>query len=255
MQTNLTLATDGIVSVLEELLTDSGLGTSLEPFQDYRKLKDGASYMERWYEGFEHVKSRGFRVGMVYVVHGRSIDRVRDLYYYFKNLGLDSLTVIPLEKPAGAFRGEGLDPPAWGRFLVELFKVWRADGRSFPVQPFYGWEEMLDVSSSPSCDQLVSCSEPMMAVSPNGDIYPCVRRADMRVGKVGNILSDSIEQLLSHPDSKWRSLRRELITEGSCGTCKWWRFCAGGCAAASGYRQKTKWCQGYRIFFEAFDER
>ncbi len=254
MQTNLSLATSGMVSVLEELLNDRGMGTSLDPFHDYRHLTAG-SYLERWYDGFELVKSRGFRVGMVYVVHGRSVGRARDLYYYFKNLGLDSLTVIPLEEPAGQFLGDRLEPAGWGGFLLELYAAWKNDGRAFVVQPFCGWEDMRDAAlPSHSCDLLLSCSEPMVVISPEGDMYPCVRSADIRQGKLGNIMSDSLEKVLQHPDSTWRSSRRDLIMAGCCGSCRWWRFCAGGCAAAAGYRAKTKWCEGYRFFFEASGE-
>ncbi len=78
-----------------------------------------------------------------------------------------------------------------------------------------------------------------------------MRLLDISEGKIGNVLSDSLDKILMSPDSSWRSARREIIRQGECGSCQWWKFCAGGCAAASGVRCKTVWCEGYKLFFEA----
>lgn len=254
MQSNLTLLTEGLADVLSELLNDGGIGTSLDPFEDYRQLKNGASYLQRWYAGFELAKRRGFRVGMVYVVHGRSIGRGKDIYYYFKNLGVDSLTLVPLEEPAGMFEGARLDTLSWGIFLKELYEAWRQDDCFLPVEPFVNWEEVppVDSDSTRKYSEALNCCEPTLALSPEGEVYPCVRLLDIGSGRIGNIASEPLDAILSHPDVFWRSRRRELIMQGDCGSCKWWRYCAGGCAAASGPCHKTIWCEGYKLFFEAF---
>ena len=256
MQSNLTLLNEGLADVLLDLLNDGGIGTSLDPFEDYRQLKNGESYLERWYEGFELAKSRGFRVGMVYVVHGRSIGRGKDIYHYFKNLGVDSLTLVPLEEPAGMFDGARLDTRSWGVFLIEMLDAWKRDDYSLPVEPFVNWEEArsVDCGSTRTYSEALNCCEPTLAISPEGDVYPCVRLLDIGSGKIGNIVSEPLDSILSHPDVFWRSKRSELITQGDCGSCKWWKYCAGGCAAASGPCHKTIWCEGYKYFFEAIHE-
>jgi uncharacterized protein len=256
MQSNLSLLTEELAEVLSELLNDGGIGTSLDPFEDYRQLKNGESYLERWYEGFDLAKGRGFRVGMVYVVHGRSIGRGKDIYHYFRNLGVDSLTLVPLEEPAGMFEGARLDTLEWGLFLKELHKAWKEDDCSLPVEPFVNWEEVtpVDYPASRTYSEALNCCEPTLAISPEGEVYPCVRLLDIASGEIGNIVSESIDSILSHPDTLWRSKRRELILQGDCGSCKWWKYCAGGCAAASGPCHKTIWCEGYKSFFEALDE-
>jgi radical SAM protein with 4Fe4S-binding SPASM domain len=253
MQSNLTLLTEGMADVLSELLNDGGIGTSLDPFEDYRQLKNGVSYLRRWYEGFELAKSRGFRVGMVYVVHGRSVGRGKEIYYYFKNLGVDSLTLVPLEEPAGMFDGARLDTRSWGVFLTELFEAWERDNCSLPVEPFVNWGEASSVDCAPTrtYSEALNCCEPTLAISPEGDVYPCVRLLDVGSGKIGNIASESLDSILFDPEMYWRSTRRDLITQGDCGSCKWWKYCAGGCAAASGPCHKTVWCEGYKLFFEA----
>jgi uncharacterized protein len=253
MQSNLTLATPDLLDVLRDLLNDRAIGTSLDPFEDYRRLKDGSAYLDRWYEGFELAVAYGFRVGMVYVVHGESVKYPQKLYYYFKNLGLDSLTIIPLEEPAGAFGGHRLDAASWGRFLSEIYEVWRSDNRPLPLEPFATWESLSLEPDAPSHSykEALNCCEPTLAISPEGDIYPCVRMMDISTGKIGNALSDSLDGILAHPDASWRSARSEIIRQGECGSCRWWKFCAGGCAAASGVRCKTVWCEGYKLFFEA----
>lgn len=253
MQSNLTLATPDLLDVLHDLLNDRAIGTSWDPFEGYRRLKDGSAYLDRWYEGFESAVAYGFRVGMVYVVHGESLKYPQKIYYYFKNLGVDSLTIIPLEEPAGAFDGYRLEAPSWGRFLADIYEVWRSDNRSLPLEPFTGWELLASGADATahSYKESLNCCEPTLAISPEGDIYPCVRMLDISAGKVGNALSDSLDSILMRPDSSWRATRREIIRQGECGSCQWWKFCAGGCAAASGTRCKTVWCEGYKLFFEA----
>lgn len=255
MQSNLTLLTEELADVLCDFLNDGGIGTSLDPFEDYRQLKNGESYLERWYKGFELAKSRGFRVGMVYVVHGRSIGRGKEIYYYFKNLGVDSLTLVPLEEPAGMFDGARLDVKSWGVFLKEMFDAWKQDQCALPVEPFANWEETspVDCGSNRTYSEALNCCEPTLAISPEGDVYPCVRLLDIESGKIGNMASQPLEDILIHPDVSWRSRRRELIMQSDCGSCKWWKYCAGGCAAASGPCNKTIWCEGYKLFFEAIN--
>jgi uncharacterized protein len=201
------------------------------------------------------MKARGFRVGMVYVVHGRSLDRCEDLYYYFKNLGVDSLTVIPLEEPSREFGGPRLDARGWGRFLREIHEVWKSDHCSLPLEPFSAWEQMRcdEDGRSRSHSEALSCCEPTLAIGPEGDVYPCVRKLDVAEGKIGNVLSDTMEEILSHPDASWRSARSRLLRTQECGRCRWWKLCAGGCAASLGFRCKTAWCEGYRLFFEGTD--
>lgn len=257
MQSNLTVTSDELVNVLGDLLNGGGIGTSLDPFETYRKLKDGTRYLERWYRGFEAMKGRGFRVGMVYVVHGRSLDRCQDIYYYFKNLGVDSLTVIPLEEPSRNFEGPRLDALEWGRFLSEMYRVWKSDHCFIPLEPFSTWDQMRSDADgwSGSHNEALSCSEPTLAIGPEGDVYPCVRRLDIGRGKIGNIVTDTIEEILSHPQSTWRTARSRVLRESECGSCRWWGFCAGGCAAASGFQCKTVWCDGYKLFFEGSSEQ
>jgi len=252
MQSNLTITSEPLVTALVELLSGGGVGTSLDPFEDYRKLKDGTPYLERWYRGFEAMKSGGFRVGLVYVAHGRSLDRCKDLYYYFKNLGVDSLTVIPLEEPSRDFDGPRLDACGWGRFLLEIFRVWKADDCSLCLEPFTTWESMLSESDDRlrSYHEALSCCEPTLAIGPEGDVYSCVRKLDIGSGPIANILTHTMEEILSHPESSWRSSRSEMLRTRECGTCRWWGLCAGGCAAASGFHCKTVWCEGHRFFFE-----
>lgn len=255
MQSNLTLASADMLNVLRELLNGGGIGTSLDPFENYRKLKDGTPYLQKWYEGFEAAGSSGFRVGMVYVVHGKSPGRARDIYYYFRNLGVDSLTVIPLEEPAGPFQEPRLEPRSWGRFLIDIYNVWNEDDRFLPMEPFSGWEN-LSYDRNPAtrgCNESLSCCEPTLAVSPEGDVYPCVRHLDTGIGKTGNIMHDDMDAIMSYPDMSWRSARSKLIKQGDCASCKWWKLCAGGCAAGSGYLRKTIWCEGLKLFFEASD--
>ena len=254
MQSNLTLANEALLDVLSELLNGGGLGTSLDPFEDYRRLKNGQSYPERWYEGFELAKRRGSSVGMVYVAHGGSVGMGRKIYHYFKNLGMDSLTLVPLEEPAGVFAGPRPDSREWGIFLLEMYRTWKDDDEALPIVPFVQWFGPGSDQVRPVSAELLNCCEPTLAVSPQGDVYPCVRLLDVGIGRIGNILTDSLESILAHPDAWWRSRRRDLIRQNECGSCRWWGFCAGGCAAASGTCAKTVWCEGYKTFFEAIHD-
>jgi uncharacterized protein len=256
MQSNLTRMTPALADTLCELLNGGGIGTSLDPFSDYRRLKNGEPYAERWYEGFELVRSRGFRVGMVCVAHGESVGFGKRIYHFFKNLGVDSLTLIPLEEPAGEFDGARLDPTSWGRFLLEVYRAWEGDQGSLPVEPFVSGADLAREKQSPSCGfpEGLHCCEPTVAVSPTGEVYPCVRLLDVGSGAVGNLRADSLEKILSHPDALWRSRRRDVLKNGECASCRWWDLCVGGCAAACGFGRKTVWCEGYKLFFEAVNE-
>ena len=87
----------------------------------------------------------------------------------------------------------------------------------------------------------------------NGDVFPC----DFFVTKewfLGNILENSIDELLMHPKhiefTRLRSLER-----AECKTCRWLGFCERGCikfryCPEMDYTSLNYLCTAYNTFFD-----
>ena len=88
---------------------------------------------------------------------------------------------------------------------------------------------------------------PLLAVDINGDIFPCdyfFRKPDH---VIGNIMKDSLVDVLNSP----RNSRNGPIEDTACGKCDIRRICGGGCMADRIFSgDKPYYCQTYRAMYE-----
>ena len=147
---------------------------------------------------------------------------------HLANEGFEQLSIEPVvtspDKPY-AIREEDL-PTVFAEYerLGKEYLKRRADGRWFSFFHF-----MVDLTGGPCLKKrLTGCGagNEYVAVTPEGDIYPChqfVGREDMRMGSVIDGSFDTAMQT--------RFKQNHVLTKEKCRDC-WARFyCSGGCAA------------------------
>jgi uncharacterized protein len=104
-----------------------------------------------------------------------------------------------------------------------------------------------------SCEFSGRCHEGFIGVSSTGDIHHCGRFADEN-SPLGNILSDSLTDILRHPLRLEISKRVEYLKANSCKDCSYWDLCKGGCPyhafiVYGDVLSKTPFCPAYKFFF------
>jgi uncharacterized protein len=248
MQSNACLHRGDTRDVLQDLLNARTIGTCLDPFHRTRLLANGDDYFRRSLEGCVKLINDGFAVGMVYVVHKQSLEVVRELYYFFKNLNTASLLVHPVEDfDDPEYHMSAAD---WGEFLKRLWDVWEEDGYRYQVFPLKEWRDFLTAGKPlQSCEYGPSSNERVhLTVSPGGDIFPCHRFLDKNLYCVGNIRDMTFEEIIAHEYSHLLRGKKDRAP-AECLECPHFDMCRSGCVATYDGSDKTRLCAGLRDFF------
>ena len=269
VQTNLTLIDAEWIEILEPLIGRNGTGTSVDPFDDVRRLGDRDGYTRRWLKGIELLDRADWCVGCVYVLHRRGLGRAKDVYWFFRNVRDNSrlsLRVNPLLQVGRAqgadCEGLSLTPGEYGTFLIDLAGHWLADRRRLILSPLKdivaAWEGRGHVRS---CDLAgpAGCTESHLGVDPDGEVYNCGRAVDasgMRFGRLGEV---SLADCLDHPLRQVLREREGALREGRCGNCPDWRLCHGGCpyeshTTSERANEPTLLCEDYKRLFQWLGE-
>ncbi len=234
MQSNLSLVTAKWVPYLRELIGDQAIGTSFDIVDGIRGLAGGRDLAEVWLQALNLLRSSNVRIGVVYVVHRKSLPRAKDLYYYFRNLdaGLN-VRFNPLYTEGRAARKEldGLRITAeeYGEFLVDLSDVWLADNMRSRVMPLTEWYRAWRGTFRLCCDSRGTCYETHLGINPDGDVYGCGRASDNGVHVLGNIFEDDLNEILERRSRGELASRSAYLKAGHCRDCRYWELCHGGC--------------------------
>lgn len=245
MNSNLTLYRGETRAVMRDLLRQRRITGCIDPFHPTRLLADGRSYLVEALRSIYRLQADGFEVGMIYVVHRKSLDRVRDLYYYFKNLGVRGVYFHAVEETEDLdYRLSARD---YGEFLKRLYCVWEEDQFCFDACPLPEWRaSYLEGRPVPRCDYGPSNRGLLhVVVSPEGRLYPCHRFQDKDVHCLGHIQKSSFDEIVNHRLAHLIAYKKENVPSG-CLACTHVSLCHSGCVATHDSAGKTMWCEGVR---------
>jgi uncharacterized protein len=264
IQTNLTLLDREWIEILQPLVGTDGIGTSVDPFDDVRRLGHKGEYTRRWLNAVELLDEVGWRIGCVYVVHRRGLARARETYWFFRNLrdsSTLSLRVNPLLRVGRAEHADCTDlalaEGEFGTFLTKLGRIWLDDQRRLILSPINdlvsAWQGHGHVRS---CDLAGArgCVEAHLGIDPAGNIYNCGRAVDADGMRFGNLQDVTLAACLEHPSRETLRVREETLLGGRCGDCRYWELCHGGCPYEAHRISEqrpapTALCEDFRRFF------
>jgi uncharacterized protein len=208
------------------------LGVSLdgpeEQHDRYRLNKGGQGTWKRVVESVALLQREKVDFNILCVLSQANVDRPKELYRFFRRLGIDNLQFIPLAE----FDGEGrplpftISPAQYGRFLCEVFDAWWPERRRVRVRFFDNLAEALAGRKPGTCTLHESCDS-YAVVEYNGDVYPCDFFVE-NSWKLGNLSDDS------WPEIARRARRRAFAVNKAaphpeCAVCEYQSVCHGGC--------------------------
>jgi uncharacterized protein len=257
IQTNLLLADKEWFSLFKRF--EVGIGTSADPVENIRIFNDGREQYGVWIDKLISAGQSGLDVGLVFTVTAAHLGKVRLLHNFFKNiqmLGRRSIgvKVNPLyfagKMTAGMADHLALSPDDYGKFLGQLWDIWEADRRPYPLSPFKEWLE----PGRLSCEFSGRCHENFLAIDYNGRVFNCARFADSDI-TFGNILTDDIDGILQHESRLKLYDRQPKLHQKECADCTTWSFCHGGCPYFSRIYKgdvdnATPFCSSYKYLME-----
>jgi uncharacterized protein len=187
------------------------------------------------------------------VVSQANVEKAKELYQFFKGLGLRNLQFIPLAEfdSAGKPLPFTITPEQYGRFLVELFDAWWPDRRTMNIRFFDNIAESLAGLKPTTCTMHETCDS-YVVVEYNGDIFPCDFFVE-KPWKLGNILVDSWSEIARRP-RRFEFASKKTLAHPDCQVCEYQSICHGGCPKfrAGPHRQFEDldyFCAAYKMIY------
>lgn len=260
MQTNATLIDERWGRFLKE--EDFYVGVSLdgpERFHDSNRFRaDGSGTFSEVMRGLEILRVQGVPHEILCVVNSENVHAPLDVYRFFRNLGAQYITFLPLvervspgtstvtERSVGA-----LD---FGMFLAAVFDEWvTEDIGNIKIQIF---EEALRTAFRQEhtlCIFKKVCGA-VPVVEVNGDFYSCDHFVD-EDHRLGNIMDQSLGSLLDDPRQLVFGEAKKTTLPLYCHDCEVLDMCNGECPknrfiiTPDGESGLNYLCEGYRYFF------
>jgi len=194
----------------------------------YRFNKQGAGTWRKVMQGIELLKKKGVEFNALCVVSQANVDKAKELYRFFRSLGIEYLQYIPLSE----FDGLGLPQPytitaeQYGRFLCETFDLWWPDRRKVRIRYFDNIAEAVAGQKPGTCTMHQTCDS-YVVVEYNGDVYPCDFFVE-RAWKLGNVGLDSWAEI-ARRQRRYQFAAQKTIAHPECQVCEYQSICHGGC--------------------------
>jgi len=208
------------------------LGVSLDGPEEmndrYRFNKEGRGTWKRVMESVGLLQKNGVEFNILCVLSQANVDRPKELYRFYRGLGIDHIQFIPLAE----FDAEGnpmpftISPEQYGRFLCELFDLWWPDRRKVRIRLFDNIAEALAGQKPGTCTMHETCDS-YVVVEYNGDVYPC----DFFVEdgwKLGNVVLDSWPEI-ARRTRRYSFASKKTLAHPECQVCEYQSICHGGC--------------------------
>ena len=232
LQTNGLLIDGSWVDFLVEnrFLVGLSLDGPKEIHDTCRYTRNGGGTWVKAREAAQRLHKAGAMLNALCCITRFSEDHAKELYYFFKEEGFHYLQCIPVWETDSQGRPLpfSASPEGYGRFLVELFDVWKADtdGERLSIRQFDSLAAVLAGNPAPECGLLHTCGV-YLTVEHDGSVYPCdffVHPAH----SLGNASQSELSALLNSNKQRLFGSAKARVPK-TCLACKWRELCNGGC--------------------------
>jgi uncharacterized protein len=187
------------------------------------------------------------------VLSQANVEKPRELYKFFRGIGIDNIQYIPLAE----FDGLGqrlpftITPEQYGRFLCETFDLWWPERRKVRIRHFDNIAEAAAGQRPGTCTMHETCDS-YVVVEYNGDVYPCDFFVE-KDWKLGNVDLDSWTEIARRA-KRYSFASKKTIEHPECMVCEYASLCHGGCPKfRHGPRQKFDdldyFCTSYKMIY------
>ncbi len=259
LQTNTTLIDDAWAEHLYRcnFLVGVSLDGPPEVHDRYRVFVDGRGAHADVMKGLACLKRNRVEYNVLTLVSQSNVRRPRETYHYLcDDLGVafhQYIECVEFDRN-GALMPFAVSGVEWGDFLCGVYDEWLAcdDTRRISIRLFDSLLAMMVDGVANVCAMGQDCRQ-YLVVEHNGDIYPCdfFVRPEL---KLGNIMTDSWEDLLASPAYAAFGARKRAWN-AKCADCRYLQFCAGCCPknrpghGADPSRLSTL-CDGWMQFYD-----
>lgn len=260
LQSNLILYDSEYHSIFSQLLDKNGYGLSSDPIPKIRPLVLGQDSWPFFVDKFLYLKSKNSTASALYVVHKKALNKAKQLYWCYRNLGFSSIRFNPIygEGHAKFLSQDGLliNYSEYDSFIDSIIELWNGSDKQFPIFPINDWINIKKKHNCNSpCAYSESCGISQLGIDENLFAYPCGRFSDGNALSLGNLRELSIYELRKNLLKTGLYMRREILRNTLCRDCESWEYCKGGCADDARLQnndifEKTIWCPVFQNIHE-----
>ncbi|MGM0376804.1 MAG: anaerobic sulfatase maturase [Bacteroidota bacterium] len=200
----------------------------------YRLTQNEKPSWERVMKSARLLLERGVAVNVLSCVTSYSAHYAREMYDFYKELGIDWMQFIPIVETDKNDPRKAADfsvtPEQYGQFLIDIFDLWVNDFQNgqpstnvrFIDSIFHTYVGV----PAPECTLRKECGV-YPTVEHNGDVYSCDFFVEPK-WKLGNLMNDRLINMLNSPkQNRFGKMKSQLPRK--CRTCRWYQHCFGGC--------------------------
>ncbi len=219
----------------------------------YRTNKGKQGTWKKVIEAVELLQRERVDYNVLCVVSKANTALGREVYRYFRKLGIAHMQFIPLAEfqPDGAPMPFAVTGEEYGRFLCAVFDLWWPERRTVRVRFFDNLAEALAGQKPSACTMRETCDS-YAVVEYNGDVYPCdfFVRSEW---KLGNVNVDSWPEI-ARKQRRLEFAACKAIAHPECQACEHATLCRGGCPkdrhSRHGRFEDLDWfCSAYKMIF------
>jgi uncharacterized protein len=260
IQTNGTLINEDWCTFVSEngFIIGMSIDGPEEFHNNFRRTKDYRATWQQVIRGFKLLKKHGVIPEILCVVNSENVKQPLVIYNFFKQLGADYITFLPLVEPeidsVTRVSRNSVPPEEFGYFLSEIFDEWvENDIGDIKIQIFeeaaraaFGQEHTL-------CIFKVNCGG-VPVVEHNGDFYSCDHYVTTD-WLLGNIMDHSIAGFIDSKRQKEFGRKKSNTLPKVCIECEVRSMCNGECPknrlilSSDGEPGLNYLCKGYKYFF------
>lgn len=260
IQTNGTLLTDEFCSFMASKAFIAGISIDgpAELHDRYRLTSVGGSSFARVINGYKLLRRHGVKSEILCVVGSHNAGYPSEVYGFFKKLGAEYITFLPLVIPSAGSPGEvspdSVGAKEFGDFLIKIFDEWKEkDIGRIRIQIFEETLRSAFEQDHTLCIFKATCGG-VPVVERNGDLYSC----DHFVNKeylIGNIKNKSLAKMLDSSEQKAFGALKSKMLPQYCRSCEVLMMCNGECPknrfikTPEGESGLNYLCDGYKFFF------
>ncbi|HYW42603.1 MAG TPA: anaerobic sulfatase maturase [Bryobacteraceae bacterium] len=219
----------------------------------YRVHKEGRGTWKRVIQSVELLQQQRVEFNILCVLSQANVGRPKELYRFFRGLGIDHMQFIPLAEfdAAGAPLPYTITAEQYGRFLVEVFDAWWPDRRNVRIRFFDNLAEALAGQKPGTCTMHETCDS-YVVVEYNGDVYPCDFFVET-AWKLGNITLDSWAEI-ARRTRRYSFASKKTLAHPECQVCEYQNICHGGCpkfrhGPHGKFEELDYFCAAYKMIY------
>lgn len=231
-----------------------GVGTSLDGPQEINDRQRNAAYFPKTLKGIELLQKFNMPVGCIATFTKKSSLSYHQVFNFF----VDNSLHFSIHGAIKPFKGVNhadlyMHAEEYGHLLINLFDLYIQNIAKIKISTFDTLMKNVSRRSSSLCT-FTKCLGDYIAITQNGDLYPCNRFVGDKRFILGNVnQSPDLEQIKE--SAAWQKLAawQNWIDE-TCKDCLFKNICHGGCpysafSSGNGEFVKDPHCEAYQMIY------